>query len=759
MYLLVIRVHLILHAYPGGTTGPVPIFISLLHHHHATSTMSRLPNLESVAGDPLIGSDLATFSPSHSRPGHHSVLSAHSSESMAERRSEHEPLLGPGRPRKPFYRARPLWLVPFAITAALTRGMTTAPRVEVFTQLACSRLHPHPFNHTLVEVSSVSSDHLISISSSVDPLGPNLSPSYLTQVTHFDYNANGTSDDTDDDPRDLPSPQCLSDPAVQAAAARLQTIMVTTMGLLSALTTGWWGHFGERHGRTKVLAIATSGLFFTDLMFILVSTPNSPLSSHGHKLLIIAPIIEGFLGGWSTLQSATSAYVSDCTSSGSRATIFSRFTGVFYVGFSMGPAIGGWIIKNGIGTQPGQPKSVTAVFYLAVLCSFTNLLLVLFVFPESLSAEKREAAAREHAMTHSAKGKARDLSGRDSGNHDEGPSTSSDEEGDSETKRFGIIRSFLSPLSIFLPVTIIEAGGKRRHRDWSLTMLAAALFGYMLSTGIYQLKYLYAVHIYGWGAEQLSYYISFMGGARAAFLLLLLPFFISVLKPKLKAPAKSSNGKATKPKVTKAHLAREIRFDLFLTRTSLIIDIVSNVLVVLAPAPIYKVHTFSSSSTPASRHSEALFVMASSLTSMGSGLVPAVQSLALCITQARTIIETGTVPEDQAKGSAGIGRLFGALAVLQATGQMILGPMIFGLIYSGTVATYPKAIFTIAGGILVVALMAVMLVKNPVDLFKGKKSMRWVKDSDEEVERGRSRASKDLFGGQTPEASGSGSHH
>ncbi len=104
--------HLILHAYPGGTTGPVPIFISLLHHHHATSTMSRLPNLESVAGDPLIGSDLATFSPSHSRPGHHSVLSAHSSESMAERRSEHEPLLGPGRPRKPFYRARPLWCDP-----------------------------------------------------------------------------------------------------------------------------------------------------------------------------------------------------------------------------------------------------------------------------------------------------------------------------------------------------------------------------------------------------------------------------------------------------------------------------------------------------------------------------------------------------------------------------------------------------------------------------------------------------------------------
>ncbi|KAK0204888.1 major facilitator superfamily domain-containing protein [Desarmillaria ectypa] len=719
--------------------------------------MSRQPNIESVAGDPLLGSDLAAFSPSRS---HRSVLSALSSESMVERRSEHEPLLGPGRPRKPFYRARPLWLVPFAITAALTRGMTTAPRVEVFTQLACSRLHPHPFNHTLVEMPSVSSDHLISISSSVDPLGPHLSPSYLTQVSHFVYNANGTSDDDrDDDPRDLPSPQCLSDPAVQAAAARLQTIMITTMGLLSALTTGWWGHFGERHGRTKVLAIATSGLFFTDLMFILVSTPHSPFSTHGHKFLIIAPIIEGFLGGWSTLQSATSAYVSDCTSSGSRATIFSRFTGVFYVGFSMGPAIGGWIIKNRIGARPGQPKSVTAVFYLAVLCSLTNLLLVLFVFPESLSAEKREVAARQHTITHSSKGKARDFSRQDLGEHDQGASTSSDEEGDSETKRFAIIRSFLSPLSIFLPVTIIEAEGTRRHQDWSLTLLATALFGYMLSTGIYQLKYLYAVHVYGWGAEQLSYYISFLGGARAAFLLLLLPFFISVLKPKPKTPAKTSNGKAAKPKSTKAHLAREIRFDLFLTRTSFAIDVLSNVLVVLVPAPMYKVHMSSSSSTPASRHSEALFVMASSLTSMGSGVVPAVQSLALCITQARTTIETGTVPEDQAKGSAGIGKLFGALAVLQATGQMILGPMIFGLIYSGTVATYSKAIFMTAGGMLVVSLMAVMLVKNPVDLFKGKKSMRWVRDSNEEVERGRSRASKDLFGGQTPGPSGSSSHH
>ena len=82
------------------------------------------------------------------------------------------------------------------------------------------------------------------------------------------HNLDGDEDDDDDgkgedDPRNLPSHRCMSDPAVQAGAARLQTIMTTTMGTLSALTTGWWGHFGERHGRTRVLAFSTLGLFLT----------------------------------------------------------------------------------------------------------------------------------------------------------------------------------------------------------------------------------------------------------------------------------------------------------------------------------------------------------------------------------------------------------------------------------------------------------------------------------------------------------------
>lgn len=154
------------------------------------------------------------------------------------------------------------------ISLYLQRGMTLAPRVEVYTQLSCNQLYGRDrFNHTqgLTVFNSFNNTavHLnAAFYSSLDPIGPHFLPlTYPSQATSGDAGGNG--DDDTEDPRNLPSSRCLSDPAVQAGAARLQTMMTTTMGLLSALTTGWWGQFGERNGRTKVLAIATFGLFLT----------------------------------------------------------------------------------------------------------------------------------------------------------------------------------------------------------------------------------------------------------------------------------------------------------------------------------------------------------------------------------------------------------------------------------------------------------------------------------------------------------------
>jgi hypothetical protein len=150
--------------------------------------------------------------------------------------------------------------------------MTLAPRVEVYTQLSCAKLHlDHPFNHTIISLRPPS--HTIQSTQNfpiIDPNGPSLSPSfYIAQATPsqpYNFSVNNFDDDDneeEEDPRNVPSSRCLSDTAVNAGAARLQTIMTTTMGTLSAFTTGWWGHFSERHGRKIVLAIATFGLFTT----------------------------------------------------------------------------------------------------------------------------------------------------------------------------------------------------------------------------------------------------------------------------------------------------------------------------------------------------------------------------------------------------------------------------------------------------------------------------------------------------------------
>ena len=345
--------------------------------------------------------------------------------------------------------------------------MTIAPRVEVFTQLSCNAVFGHPphFNHSTEPHELWSSPRSLNLITNTT--GDRIQSTTYSAINNLQVGAGEDSDEDDtDDPMRLPSKLCLTDPKVQSYAARLQTIMATTVGLCSVLSTGWWGHFGERHGRTRVLSATTFGLLLTDLVFILVSLPRSPFAAHGHKLLFVAPAIEGLLGGWSTLQGATSAYISDCTSDGSRAHIFSRFMGVFYFGFAMGPMLGAWVITHPPSflrpllrpEATGVGRTVTPVFWLAVCFSLANFLQSVFVIPESLGKNKKG----------------------------EVPSSSSSalvdrlEEDETSKSASGGILSFMK--GIFTPLLVFAPKVRPNGRDWNMTLLALALFGYLLSS-------------------------------------------------------------------------------------------------------------------------------------------------------------------------------------------------------------------------------------------------------------------------------------
>lgn len=100
----------------------------------------------------------------------------------------------------------------------------------------------------------------------------------------------------------------------------------------------------------------------------------------------------------------------------------------------------------------------------------------------------------------------------------------------------------------------------------------------------------------------------------------------------------------------------------------MLIDFLSHALVIAAPMP--------------SRNawwSQFLFVGATSISCVGGGVMPGMQSLALCTLQGRAIttqeltVRVGEAQEHEADAALEPGKLFGALAVTQAVGQTIIG--------------------------------------------------------------------------------------
>jgi hypothetical protein len=161
--------------------------------------------------------------------------------------------------------------------------------------------------------------------------------------------------------------------------------------------------------------------------------------------------VEGILGGQAALQAAISAYISDCTSDGSRADIFSRFLGVSYVGFSLGPTLGAFFIRypllqiQSFGSHHSKVHSVTAAFLAAILFGSINLILAVLVIPESLNNKTRRQVAQKAVAP--------------------APAMQNDA---------GLKNSLFAPLAVFAPQRRIVNG--RMREDWSMPWLATGLF-------------------------------------------------------------------------------------------------------------------------------------------------------------------------------------------------------------------------------------------------------------------------------------------
>jgi hypothetical protein len=165
---------------------------------------------------------------------------------------------------------------------------TVGAQVELFTDLAC-RVHRPEFQLTSIDSRSMS---------------PKILPNSLSSVKIIVDNP----DSAEMTPAFTP---CSSDPAVQAAVAKLTTgicfqlrssyfteirlVITTVAGILTFVTVGWWGSFSDRHGRSRVMGIVALGQVLSPLIIILVATYVDLLPG-GYYFVLVEAIISGAIG-------------------------------------------------------------------------------------------------------------------------------------------------------------------------------------------------------------------------------------------------------------------------------------------------------------------------------------------------------------------------------------------------------------------------------------------------------------------------------
>ncbi|KDR73681.1 hypothetical protein GALMADRAFT_251462 [Galerina marginata CBS 339.88] len=667
-----------------------------------SSSVPYVPQAESlILPDGPVGQEATELLTEFVHPHHHTAEETLVGSSEGESDDDVDK-----KPKLPWWRRpSPWWILGVIPFTSMASSATIAPRIEIYTMLACSVHKPDIFKQNfpglelgLQGVSLETAVYGIRTpelwNTPISPFSPNQPQIYLPEVSTFLTTIENDGSTVPPTKRIL----CASDPVVQAAVAKLTAVIAACMGILSCITTGWWGAFSDRYGRTRVMGISIIALLITDFNFIMVTLFSKHIPG-GYWFLVVGPAIEGLLGGMTTGIAALHGYLADTTTESDRSRIFSLSLGLLFTGMALGPTLGALLIRF-----TGQTISV---FYVAASLHVVYTILVWTTIPESLDKKKMDQAKAKYAVDLLETANEREVN----------PAVGL-------LVRLRRLFAFLSPLTIFMPEEEKHTGNplKKPKKDYNLTLMALG-YGFTISLmGSYTYKFQYAASTFGWSSETLGYWLSLIGTTRAIFLTLILPIAIKLFKPKpivIEMPAKpretettplleSTEDGARTPSTSATPLPKTIKkeihspsFDLGLARVSLLVEVVGYTFMALAPTPL----TFT------------LFGMMSAL---GTAYSPAVQSVTLALYARR--------------GGTEIGRLFGALSVIQALCSQIIGPSLYGLVYMKTVATYPRTIFFVTVATVVVSFFLLSFVRLPKESDYRRESLADLEEPELEVD-------------------------
>jgi DHA1 family tetracycline resistance protein-like MFS transporter len=173
-------------------------------------------------------------------------------------------------------------------------------------------------------------------------------------------------------------PLLLTDPSYPYYLGLSRATGYITLGFLIAIfpfmqfiATPILGQLSDRMGRKPVLAFSIAGTSLSYVIFAIgIITKNIPL-------LFASRALDGITGGNIAVAQAA---IADSTAPKDRAKSFGIIGAAFGIGFIIGPFLGGLL---------SDPKvlpwfNATTPFWLAAVLAFLNMLLVLFLFKETL---------------------------------------------------------------------------------------------------------------------------------------------------------------------------------------------------------------------------------------------------------------------------------------------------------------------------------------------------------------------------------------
>lgn len=286
------------------------------------------------------------------------------------------------------------------------------------------------------------------------------------------------------------NPQCQI-PEVQALVARFSLYCNLIPGVLSAITSPKLGALSDRYGRTKIIALTSLGLVFSEVLTILAATWPDRVSVYW---LLVGQMLDGLCGSFIVAIALTHSYAADCTPPARRNEAFGYFHGALFTGIAVGPIVAGYLVE--------AVGSILSVFYIALLCHLIFLTVLVFVVPESLS--------RERQLTARAKHRAEKV----------------------EASPWSLAR-LRDGANVFVPLDILFPTGEGASRAlrMNLVLLAAVdtiMFG--VAMGSMSVVVYYSEFVFGWGNLQSSIFVSVVNTSRVVVLVILLPLLTRVVR-------------------------------------------------------------------------------------------------------------------------------------------------------------------------------------------------------------------------------------